>query len=152
MTDRLAQIWTGFSTRTSLDVSGTTVNGVPRPSSSRYETEEVALPKIQKDMASRRGAQASAALPAGAKDPVQAALSALHDEHQSMRASQRGRGATPPIDHTTPPPSQVEASILADIAFTESKTMRQAGDYLSYAAERQGEWSRRKRRKFLGLF
>ena len=48
--------------------------------------------------------------------------------------------------------TSVEKTLLADVAFTQSKTSRSDQDYLVYAAARQEAWKQRKRRKFLGLF
>ena len=55
--------------------------------------------------------------------------------------------------HTKLPESNIERTLLADLAFTRSKTTREGGDYIRYAADRQEEWQRGRRKKwFFGLF
>lgn len=152
--DRLSQIWSGFSRTTSLDLSGTSVEGTPRPSREREGASYLEQP-TSFDGQRYDTSEGEASLGGGA-DPVAAALSAMHAEMtgQAARGGRGGRRRQPEavVDHTSLPASQLEQTLLADIAYTRSKTTRGATDYLSYAAERQAEWQKRKRKKFLGLF
>ena len=142
--DRLSDIWNGFSQRSSLDLAGTSVDDTPRPSRERdgssYTDQLAAKP-------------ASGQRDGSAPDPVAAALTAMHAEMQADAGRRKQRKNAPPaVSHSEPPESALERTLLADLAFTQSKTTRRGGDYLSYAAERQADWQRRKRKKFLGIF
>lgn len=145
--DRLNDIWNGFSQRSSLDLSGTSVDDTPRPSREREASSSYADAMAHKPASGRQGEQASA------PDPVAAALSAMHTEMQADAGRRKNRKSAPPaVSHSAPLESALERTLLADLAFTQSKTTRRGGDYLSYAAERQADWQRRKRKKFLGIF
>lgn len=143
--DRLSDIWTGFSQRSSLDLAGTSVEDTPRPSREfrehRRGHDEAAPMDLRRHPA-----------PADAQDPVAAALSAMHQEMSASGQKRRGRKEPVVPHHSEPPASAVEQTLLADLAFTRSKTTRRDGDYITFAAGRQAEWQRRKRKKFLGIF
>jgi hypothetical protein len=146
MTDRLKDIWSGFSNRTSARLTSTEIGPFSRPDPSQR--------------AERRSAQEQAfdAGRADESDAVSAALQALHTDLQAKAKRHGGRrrkeaGASfASADEVAPPPSGLEERLLADIKFTEARVRRRPSDYLSYAAERQADWQKRKRKKFLGIF
>ena len=147
--DRLSQIWDGFSRHTAINLSGTNVRTTQRPTLERPSQE--LTPRLAQPLRVTE-------MPEGTTDPVGAALSAMHTQ---MSASPKQGRANTRRDHggaavgaSLPPlpPSNVEKTLLADLAFTQSKTSRGETDYLTYAAERQMAWQRRKRKKFLGIF
>ncbi|MEM6648664.1 MAG: hypothetical protein AAF603_00275 [Pseudomonadota bacterium] len=144
MKDRLDQIWDGFSKRSQMDLRGVSLETTPRPELSQKATETSMGLKTPLNIT---------ALPEGAADPVGAALGALHQQ-LAEKSHQKSKPQEPPstVARFTPPPSAVETTLLADLAFTESKTNRSPSDYLTYAAGRQEAWQRKKRKKFLGLF
>lgn len=162
--DRLSGIWNGFSQTSSLDLAGTSIDHTPRPP----HLEEAdpapfgpadlngAMPGEAHGRRSRAGYGARASAPGvkgEAVNPVSAALTAMHSEMEQGQARRgKKREAPPAVDHSAPPTSRLEETLLADLAFTRSKTSRRGGDYLSYAAARQDAWQRRKRKKFLGIF
>lgn len=147
--DRLANIWAGFAKTTTLDLSGTNVEGIPRPSQldrERRAEYNAATPSLD-----LRGHPS----PAESPDPVAAALTAMHSEIEAsakQRPSRRGEPQVAMAAHSEPPTTALEKTLLADISFTRSKTDRSGSDYIAYAAARQDEWQRRKRKKFLGIF
>ncbi len=152
--DRLSQIWDRFSTRTSLDVSSVDIRHTPRPGFDRQARPGEAADPMQGYRAPELK---------DVPDPVAAALQTMH-AHQQMEPKRGRRAPTAPQPgqafgagadaprHAIPPASGLDQTLLADLAFTRSKTSRPEGDYITYAAARQAEWQRRKRKKFLGLF
>ena len=145
--DRLSGIWGGFASRSSLDLAGTSVDDTPRPS------------RVSREHAQTYGDQQmdlrQYPTPEASSDPVSAALSAMHQEMTTQaKSGGRRRAAAEPVvaHHSEPPASAVEQTLLADLAFTQSKTTRSGSDYIAYAAARQDEWQKRKRKKFLGIF
>lgn len=140
--DRLSAIWSGFAQRSSLDLSGTHVDDTQRPSR-REESYERAyrLPEVARDGDAAPG-----------HDPVAAALTAMHAQMQASTGARKGRARPAEPHHSTPPESALERTLLSDISFTRAKTTRRDGDYLSFAASRQADWQKRKRKKFLGIF
>ncbi|WP_370337726.1 hypothetical protein [Parvularcula marina] len=142
--DRLSDIWNGFSQRSSLDLSGTSVDDTLRPSRRDQSFERsYRLPEQTTDGQATPG-----------HDPVAAALTAMHTEMQATAKAGKGRQRQQMVapHHSMPPESALERTLLSDISFTKAKVSRRGGDYLSYATERQAEWQRRKRKKFLGIF
>ncbi|WOI54362.1 hypothetical protein [Parvularcula sp. LCG005] len=150
MKDRLQQIWSGFGERTTLDLSGTSINNTPRPGFERnLEREAHALDRPMAE------ALRATHLPDGMTDPVGAAFSALHSSMAAQKKPARGRKARAqdmPTASFAMPESNIEKTLLADLAFTRSKTVRRDSDYISYAAARQADWQKRKRKRFLGIF
>lgn len=143
--DRLEQIWQNFSASSSFDLTGVSLASVPRPASpSRAESNAAPL-----FAAPLRASD----LPSGATDPVGAALTSMRT---AMQAAPARRASTPPASMPAAPvalpASTVEARLFADLSFTRSKTTRRDGDYITYAAGRQLDWEKRKRRRFLGIF
>lgn len=155
-TDRLSQIWGGFAQRTTLDVSGTDIDATPRPMS-RRETDEAMRASLDLKAPLNVGHM-------GGSDPVASALTAMHAQlaaqakrkkpgGRSLRETRQSLQATAELAALRQAPqTPVDKTLLADLAFTQSKTERGSADYLRYAADRQVAWQRRKRKKFLGLF
>ncbi|MEM9421888.1 MAG: hypothetical protein AAF986_05185 [Pseudomonadota bacterium] len=154
--DRLSQIWSSFAKHSSVDLSGTSVELTQRPSLARHaadrnEDNDVDLGMVQPIRA--------ATTEAGSPDPVTAALTAMHSEMTaSAKRPKRGKAAAAAMNaardaHTSLPQSNVERTLLADLAFTRSKTTRKGQDYIRYAADRQDAWQQSRRKKwFFGLF
>lgn len=150
MTDRLTQIWKGFSGVTQARLTSTDIGAHARPPARSMKDEN-------------RFAEA-AALTSGKADAgaaVQAALTALHTDLQSKakktrrRKARRGQALSAGFDAEGGPAdrltSSLDETLFADLKFTEARTRRSCSDYLSYAEHRQSAWKSR-RKKFLGLF
>lgn len=159
--DRLSGIWGQFAARSSLDVTGTGVEDLPRPAMRHEDGVQTdpfleaplgGMPPGLGDIGRRHGGEAPS-IPHGATDPVGAALSAMHAGIENA-GKRRGAAAqqSAPAHSYEPPASAVETQLLADLTFTRSKTSRRDADYITFAAAQQEAWARRKRKKFLGLF
>lgn len=149
--DRLSQIWKRVQSRASVDLSSTSVEHTQRPSR-HYQDNTPAVGLSQPLRAAH--------MPEGMTDPVSAALSAMHTQMAEQQKSGGRRSKAKGDAHaqfranytSTPPETNLERTLFADMAFTESKVNRRDTDYITYAAGRQADWQRRKRKKFLGIF
>lgn len=147
--DRLSEIWSGFSSQTKINLGATSVKMTPRPHPERRsEAQDV-------DFGMQTPVRAGLSHE-GASDPVRAALSAMHDQMADKPKSKKRAAAVQAhysADNPVPPETSIERTLLADLAFTRSKTTRDDSDYVKYAADRQAEWQRKSRKKwFFGLF
>lgn len=145
MTDRLKQIWGDFAGKTSARLTSHDIDSHARPPAAHRLDEQG-----ERGFALKQGA-------ADESDAVRAAFAALHADIQTKakRGGRRRRGAEQQsfsLDDVTQVPSGLDEKLLADIKFTEDRVKRGPSDYLDFAAKRQTEWKRRKRKKFLGLF
>lgn len=145
MTDRLKDIWGGFAKSTRANLTSRELSGMSRPSASRRAEDDAVDPQV--------------ALNAGRadqSDAVQAAFTALHAEIQNKARRSSGRRGEPQqsfgAEADITPPAGLDDRLLADLKFTEARVRRSGSDYLGFARERQTDWAKRKRKKFLGLF
>ncbi|NNU15173.1 hypothetical protein HK107_02390 [Parvularcula sp. ZS-1/3] len=146
MTDRLKEIWTGFTRTTGANLTTREMSAMARPSVSRRLEESF---------------DTDAALAAGKadeSDAVQAAFAALHAEieQKGKRASRRRRGPEAQTSFSAEAdvtaPSGLDERLLADLKFTEARVRRSGSDYLNYARTKQEAWQKGRRKKFLGIF
>ncbi len=143
MTDRLKQIWDGFARNTRAHLTSTEMSAMARPSGTERAGHEF---------------DAKAALAAGQSDQseaVQAAFASLHADIQ--RKASRGRRRDEPQQSfdagaDVTPPVGLDDRLLADLKYTEARVRRSGSDYLNFAQERQDQWRKSKRKKFLGIF
>ena len=148
--DRLKQIWQGFESRTTRKLTGSGVDNIPRPQIEEMERHRSLLETAHK--------AASVPMPDGLEEPSKAAFDALRSRLTSF--DQKGRpekkqytpAAEPAVSMTAAETLHTE-QLLRDLKVTENLTSRRELDYMGYAAKMQAERdSRRKRKKFLGLF
>lgn len=141
MTDRLTRIWAGFAKRATIDLSGTDVENTPRPSGA--ERAPASLSFDSPIAPPREGAEPV--------DTVKAALDAMHTAMAAAPAKTRGKDR-PSATMTVAPTSSLEKTLFADVAYTQTKVQRGASDYIAYAADRQLNWQKRRKKWFFGLF
>lgn len=144
MADRLAQIWKGFERRTSLNLSGTSIENTPRPEIPEREDAELRMELGDRPLAIQPTTDGV--------DAVNAALSAMHTEMAARAKSRRPHTEEELRALRSLPEADIERTLFADASFTRSKTERGASDYITYAADRQLDWQKRKKKWFFGLF
>ncbi|MEM6913608.1 MAG: hypothetical protein AAF511_06490 [Pseudomonadota bacterium] len=143
MADRLKQIWTDFSGRTSVHLTAVDIESLPRP-----ERRE----QVDQDLAEFTS---QAQRPSAESDAVQAAFQALHADIQAKAKGAKRRRGEPEVSFDADPsplPDVLDEQLLADLRATDMRVRRGSSDYLAYAADRQDAWKRRKKKWFFGLF
>jgi len=142
MADRLKQIWTDFSNRTSVHLTAVDIEGLPRPERRESLDQDMAefTPKAQSQTKE--------------SDAVQAAFQALHADivAKGKRSRRRSEPEASFDADPVPLPDSLDQQLFADLASTDQRVRRGSSDYLSYAADRQDAWKRRKKKWFFGLF
>ncbi|MEO1658998.1 MAG: hypothetical protein AAFR65_14895 [Pseudomonadota bacterium] len=143
MADRLKQIWTDFAGRTSVHLTAVDIEGLPRPE--RREEADQSLAEFGKGVHTH-GMES---------DAVNAAFQALHADILAKAKSAKRRRGEPEVSFDAeqmPLPDSLDEQLFADLASTDKRVRRGSSDYLTYAAERQDAWKRRKKKRFFGLF
>ena len=150
MTDRLKQIWSGFSGVTTRHLTGSTVENVVVERRQNWQAEDAAR------------------LPDDYSAPAQAAFDALKFRlaEQEKRANRKKRrhdlNASPRFDAPAPLTGEADFSaapesakdLIRGLKATEDRVVRPNYDYAAHMASSAGKEleSLKKRKKFLGLF
>ncbi|MGV6801146.1 MAG: hypothetical protein ACWA5L_04410 [bacterium] len=141
--DRLKQIWSGFEKTTSRNLTGRGIDNIPRPVVEEMDRHRTLLEDAHH--------AASVPMPEGVTEPAAAAFSALRS--RLSRFDEKGRVEKPRSGQSAQLDVEVEDQLLRDLKATEMLTSRRDGDYDSWFAAREEErLSKKKRKKFLGIF
>lgn len=153
--DRLQQIWKGFEARTTRRLTGGGVDNIPRPQIEEMERHRSLLENAHR--------ATSVPMPEGVTEPSKAAFDALRarlttfDSKGRPEKRQYKPAAEPELSQPTANLSGEALhteQLMRDLKVTENLTARRdLGDYFAWAAKMDAErQSRRKRKKFLGIF
>ncbi len=150
MTDRLKQIWSGFEGVTERHLTGRGIDNIVPPQLSRIDEPSRAMyaDSVQSQEA-----------PAPAATAFEALRTRLAAQEAAARTKKRSSLVEERIAYEM---SQIEAdeasssmnSMLQGIKSTEERTMRISQSYATHVSEAAGREldSRKKRKKFLGIF
>lgn len=146
MSDRLKQIWSGFSETTTRQLTGKGIDSIPVPHRADYSPVDEAF------------------LPEGFSTPAQAAFSSLRDSLAKKEKRFSGKKKNPKADAALPSEAEdfVAATafsaagddLIRGLRATALRTERPELDYDVFLSSKEGKahFKKHKRKKFLGLF